>query len=64
MIRTGRVGEVCAVAIRDVVGSAAAPATRCRKLRRGSFIAVAREYACARWQLAESLHYFLKREEG
>src|SRR5262245_9112595 len=38
MIRTGRVGYVCAQARRDTAGSAAAPAARCRKFRRGSFI--------------------------
>src|SRR5262245_24394048 len=35
--RTGRVGYACALAIRDTVGSAAAPAARCRNVRRGSF---------------------------
>jgi hypothetical protein len=30
--------EACALAIRDKVGSAAAPAARCRNRRRGSFI--------------------------
>src|SRR6266487_4968105 len=34
----GCVGQVCALAIRDTAGSAAAPAARCRKFRRGSFI--------------------------
>src|SRR6266542_3554843 len=38
MTRTGRVGYVCALAIRDTAESAAAPAARCRKFRRGSFI--------------------------
>src|SRR5262245_56160362 len=36
--RTGRVGESCAFAIRDIAGSAAALAARWRKFRRGSFI--------------------------
>ena len=36
-IRTGVVGYDCALAIRDTAGSAAAPATRRRNLRRGSF---------------------------
>src|SRR5262249_36930279 len=35
---TGRDGYVCACAIRDTAGSAPAPATRCKNLRRGSFI--------------------------
>src|SRR5262245_63198135 len=39
MMRTGRAGYACAQAKRDTVGSAAAPAARCRKyLRWGSFI--------------------------
>src|SRR5262249_37392273 len=33
----GRVGYVCAPAIPDIAGSAATPAARCRKFRRGSF---------------------------
>src|SRR5262249_54794616 len=33
----------CARAIRDTAGSAAAPAARCRKFRRGSFIALLSE---------------------
>src|ERR1700688_1175493 len=37
-MRTGRDGYVCACARRDSVGSAAAPAAKCRNLRRGSFI--------------------------
>src|ERR1700688_1989058 len=36
-MRTGRDGYVCACARRDSVGSAAAPAAKCRNLRRGSF---------------------------
>src|SRR5262245_45944547 len=38
MMRTGRVGYACAQANREMAGSAAAPAARCRKFRRGSFI--------------------------
>ena len=38
MIRTGRVGYACALAMRDAAGSAAAHAARCRKFRRGSFM--------------------------
>src|SRR5262249_19341468 len=38
IIVTGRVGYVCALAIRETAGSAAAAAARCRKFRRGSFI--------------------------
>src|SRR5262245_47944814 len=38
MIRTGLDGRSCARAIRDTAESAAAPAARCRKFRRGSFI--------------------------
>src|SRR5262245_47004747 len=37
--RTGRVGYACAPATRERAGTAAAPAARCRNLRRGSFIA-------------------------
>src|SRR5262249_46258441 len=37
MMRTGRAGKACAQAIREAAGSAAAPAARCRKFRRGSF---------------------------
>jgi hypothetical protein len=37
-MRTGRDGYVCAHATCDTTGSAAAPAARCRNLRRGSFI--------------------------
>jgi hypothetical protein len=37
-MRTGRVGYACAHAIRDTVGSAAAPAARWRNWRRGSFM--------------------------
>src|SRR5262245_36739547 len=36
--RTGRDGYGCALADPDTIGSAAAPAARCRKFRRGSFI--------------------------
>src|SRR5262249_45748348 len=36
-MRTGRVGEACAGAMRDKAGSAAAPAARCKNVRRGSF---------------------------
>src|SRR5262245_49521260 len=38
MMRTGRLGYACAQANREMAGSAAAPAARCRKFRRGSFI--------------------------
>src|SRR5262245_4013461 len=38
MMRTGREGYACAPAIRESTGSAAAPAARCRRLLRGSFI--------------------------
>src|SRR4029077_7066861 len=38
MIFTGRAGYACALAMRDTTGSAAAPAARCRNLRRESFI--------------------------
>src|SRR6476619_2370344 len=37
--RTGRTGYVCALAMRDKTGSAAAPAARCKNLRRVSFMA-------------------------
>src|SRR6476659_7346975 len=37
--RTGRTGYVCALAMRDKTGSAAAPAARCKNVRRGSFMA-------------------------
>src|SRR5262252_6729220 len=37
MMRTGLDRRSCARAIRDTDGSAAAPAARCRKFRRGSF---------------------------
>src|SRR6266481_484527 len=43
--RTGRVGYDCAPAIREIVGSAAAPAARRRNRRRGSFIAVTPSHA-------------------
>jgi hypothetical protein len=33
------VGQVCALAIRDTAGSAAALAARCKNVRRGSFMA-------------------------
>src|SRR5262249_22403986 len=36
--RIGRVGYACAQAMRETAGSAAAPAARCKNLRRGSFI--------------------------
>src|SRR5262245_60319909 len=36
----GLVGQACASAIRETVGSAAAPAARCRNRLRGSFISV------------------------
>src|SRR5215470_10737367 len=39
-MRTGRDGYACAHAKRDTAGSAAAPAARCRKFRRGSFISI------------------------
>src|SRR5436190_556397 len=38
-MRTGRAGYVCAPATPQKVGSAAAPAARCRNCLRGSFIA-------------------------
>src|SRR5262245_28059224 len=38
----GRDGYACASAIRDTAGSAAAPATRCRNLRRGNRMASSR----------------------
>src|SRR6476620_615615 len=38
--RTGRVGYGCALATCGANGSAAAPAARCKNVRRGSFIAV------------------------
>jgi hypothetical protein len=38
MNRTGLVGQVCAHAKHETAGSAAAPAARCRKFRRGVFI--------------------------
>src|SRR5215475_11426991 len=38
MMVTGRDGYACAQAKREPVGSAAAPAARCRKFRRGSFM--------------------------
>src|SRR6516165_2118664 len=38
--RTGRDGYACAHAMHDNTGSATAAAARCRKFRRGSFIAV------------------------
>src|SRR5882672_5933025 len=38
MIRTDRLGYACALAMRGRADSAAAPAARCRKFRRGSFI--------------------------
>jgi hypothetical protein len=34
----GRVGYICALAICETAGIAAAPATRCKNVRRGSFI--------------------------
>src|SRR3974390_252420 len=37
--RTGRVGYACAAAIRVIAGHTATPATRCKKLRRRSFMA-------------------------
>src|SRR5262249_45633778 len=41
MIRTGREGYACALAIRDTAGRAAAPTARCRNcLRWGSFMAI------------------------
>src|SRR6478736_7929355 len=36
--RTGRDGYVCALATHDMIGSAAAPAARCKNVRRGNFI--------------------------
>src|SRR5262249_5535963 len=36
--RTGRSGYACALANRDTAGSAAAPAARCKNVRRGSFM--------------------------
>src|SRR5262245_65611967 len=44
--RTGRVGYACAHAIRDRAGSAAAPAARCRNVRRGSFISIPPSVVC------------------
>src|SRR6266540_5797709 len=38
--RTGRDGYACALADPDTIGSAAAPAARCKSWRRGSFIGV------------------------
>src|SRR5262245_61683012 len=38
MIVTSRVGQACAQAERETARSAAAPAARCRKFRRGSFM--------------------------
>src|SRR5262249_12219032 len=37
-MRTVRVGYDCAQAMRDTTGSAAAPAARCKNVRRGSFV--------------------------
>src|SRR6516164_6127932 len=37
--RTGRVGYACASAIRVIAGHMATPVTRCKKLRRRSFMA-------------------------
>src|SRR6516162_1511220 len=38
IIVIGREGKVCALAVRETARTAAAPAARCRKFRRGSFI--------------------------
>src|SRR5262249_19349008 len=40
IIVIGREGRVCALAIREKGGTAAAPAARCRKVLRGSFMAL------------------------
>src|SRR5262245_35718979 len=45
MMRTGRDGYASAGASRDAAGSAAAPAARCRKFRRGSFIALSLHFS-------------------
>src|SRR5262249_22199729 len=50
-MRTGRVGYACAQAMRDAAGSAAAPAARCRKVRRGSFMASLSERRDASFRL-------------
>src|SRR5450631_441387 len=66
MMRTGRVGYACARAMHDMVGSAAAPAARCRNWRRGIFIALLpltaafaavywRDYGRSRWQLSDKI---------
>src|SRR5215475_9446360 len=43
---TGRVGSDCATAMCGMAGSAAAPAARCRKFRRGSFTVTIPSSAC------------------
>src|SRR5262245_37632365 len=40
IIVIGREGKICALAVRETAGTAAAPAARCRKVLRGSFMAL------------------------
>jgi hypothetical protein len=54
---TGRDGYVCALAIREAAETAAAPATRCKNLRRGNFIVALPS------QAADSLDHLVDKRE-